>query len=80
MVFRLLFCRADMPGMKVSYDDLVAAKEGLRLDRSKLCNVLLFLCSPTLEMRVLRSNQGLNRAYDITQLPVTCLDMHARTT
>ena len=28
-------------------------------------------------MRVLHSNQGFYRAYDVTLLPVTCLDTHA---
>ena len=69
MAFCLLLRRVDMPGTKVSCNDPVAQVKGSSLDRSKLYNVVPLLS--TFKMRVLRSNQGLYRAYDVTQLPVT---------
>ena len=77
MAFCLLLCRVDMPGTKVLwYDDpAVRGRAPVKLEQAQLSVVLPLLSA--LKMRVLRSNQGLYRAYDITQLPVTCLDMHA---
>ena len=77
MVFRLLLHRVDMPGMKVLCCNNQAAKGRalVKLEQAQSSVVLPLLSA--LEMRVLHSNQGLHRAYDVIQLPVTCLSMHA---
>ena len=78
MALFLLLHWVDMSSTKVFlfYDDPASkgrAPVKLEQAQSSVALPLLF----TLEMRVLRSNQGLYRPHDITQLPVTCLDMHA---
>ena len=76
MAFCLLLHRVDMSSTKVLwYNDPAARGRDLVKPEQAQLNVVLPLLS-TLEMRVLHSNQGLYRAYDVTQLPVMCLDMH----
>ena len=70
-----------MSGMKVPYNDLVAkGRAPVKLEQALQCIVVVVPLLSSLEMRVLHSNQGLNRAYDVTRLPVMCLDMHVCTT
>ena len=77
MAFCLPLHRVDTPGMKVLWCDNPAAKGRAPAKPEQAQSSVVLPLPSALEMRVLHSNQGLYRAYDITQLPVTCLDMHA---
>ena len=77
MAFHLLLRRVEMPGTKVLWynDPAVKGRAPVKPEQAQSSVVLPLLSA--LKMRVLHSNQGLYRAYDITQLPVMCLDTHA---
>ena len=77
MLFRLLVHRVAIPDMKVVKNWSGSAKEGLQLNWSRLSNeLLLFPCSPPSKWGCCVVTKGLNRVYDVTRLPVTCLDTH----